>query len=264
MKRLLLVAIAVVAAFAARPATSADLPMAPVYQPPPPIVPVYSWTGCYLGGTVGTGWSSWSYSNPTDNLPVPGLRGDILANDVVAGGQVGCDYQAGEFVFGVQGMGDWTQMKGRFFDAVTGQFQETAQARWFATATGRIGYTITPPTLIYVKGGAAWVRNQYEDTFDFASSGAIPGCVGTGCNTLNGTTSITQLGWTVGIGLEYMLSPNWSVFVEYNYMNFGNPSVNLPGLAGPNAWSISQHIQTIVAGVNLRFNFGGAPVAARY
>ena len=65
-------------------------------------------------------------------------------------------------------------MKGRFFDAVTGQFQETAQARWFATATGRIGYTITPPTLIYVKGGAAWVRNQYEDTFDFASSGAIP------------------------------------------------------------------------------------------
>ena len=73
-----------------------------------------------------------------------------MANDVVAGGQVGCDYQAGEFVFGVQGMGDWTQMKGRFFDAVTGQFQETAQARWFATATGRIGYTITPPTLIYV------------------------------------------------------------------------------------------------------------------
>ena len=142
---------------------SADLPMAPVYQPPPPIVPVYSWTGCYLGGTVGTGWSTWNYSNPTDNLPVPGVRGDILANDVVAGGQVGCDYQAGEFVFGVQGMGDWTQMKGRFFDAVTGQFRETAQARWFATATGRIGYTITPPTLIYVKGGAAWVRNQYQD-----------------------------------------------------------------------------------------------------
>jgi opacity protein-like surface antigen len=73
MKRLLLAAIAVVAAFAARPATSADLPMAPVYQPPPPIVPVYSWTGCYLGGTVGTGWSSWNYSNPTDNLPVPGV-----------------------------------------------------------------------------------------------------------------------------------------------------------------------------------------------
>ena len=49
MKRLLLVAIAVIAAFAARPAMSADLPMAPVYQPPPPILPVYSWTGCYLG-----------------------------------------------------------------------------------------------------------------------------------------------------------------------------------------------------------------------
>ena len=59
-----------------------------------------------------------------------------------------------------------------------------------------------------------------------------------------------------------MLSPNWSVFVEYNYMNFGNPSVNLPGLrwAALTHCNISQHIQTIVAGVNLRFNFGGAPV----
>ena len=42
MKKLLLAAIAAVVVFAARPAVSADLPMAPVYQPPPPIVPVYS------------------------------------------------------------------------------------------------------------------------------------------------------------------------------------------------------------------------------
>ena len=49
MNRLLLVAIAAVAAFAARPAMSADLPMAPVYQPPPPIVPVYSLDRVLLG-----------------------------------------------------------------------------------------------------------------------------------------------------------------------------------------------------------------------
>lgn len=97
MKRLLLVAIALVAAFAVRPAMSADLPMAPVYKTPPAIVPVYSWTGCYLGGNVGTGWSSWTYSNPTDNPTVPGERGTILGNNVVAGGQVGCDYQGGAY-----------------------------------------------------------------------------------------------------------------------------------------------------------------------
>jgi hypothetical protein len=147
MKKLLL-AIALVAMFAARPAMSADLEPAPVYQPLPPIVPVYSWTGCYLGGNVGTGWSTWTYSNPTDNPTRPGERGAILGNDVVAGGQVGCDYQGGAWVFGVQGMGDWTQIKGRFFDSTTGAFDESAQARWFATATGRIGVTMTPQALL--------------------------------------------------------------------------------------------------------------------
>ena len=78
MKRLLLVAFALAALFAARPAMSADLEPAPVYQPPPPVVPVYSWTGCYLGGNVWTGWSTWTYSNPTDNPTRPGERGAIL------------------------------------------------------------------------------------------------------------------------------------------------------------------------------------------
>jgi outer membrane immunogenic protein len=241
MKRLLLVAFAIAAVFAARPATSADLETAPVYQPLPPIVPVYSWTGCYLGGNVGTGWSTWTYSNPTDNPTRPGERGAILGNDVVAGGQVGCDYQGGAWVFGVQGMGDWTQIKGRFFDSTTGAFDESAQARWFATATGRVGVTMTPQALLYAKGGAAWVNNRYQDI----QTGAFCGFGSLGCNQVDATTTTTRLGWTVGIGAEYMFAPNWSVFVEYDYMNFGNPSVNFTFPSGnSNAFNISQHIQT--------------------
>jgi outer membrane immunogenic protein len=206
VKRLLLVAFAQAAVFAARPAMSADLEPAPVYQPPPPVVPVYSWTGCYLGGNVGTGWSTWTYSNPTDNPTRPGERGAILGNDVVAGGQVGCDYQGGAWVFGVQGMGDWTQIKGRFFDSTTGAFDESAQARWFATATGRIGVTMTPQALLYAKGGAAWVNNRYQDI----QTGAFCGFGSLGCNQVDATTTTTRLGWTVGIGAEYMFAPNWS------------------------------------------------------
>jgi opacity protein-like surface antigen len=52
-------------------------------------------------------------------------------------------------------MFDWSpHLEGRFFDAVTNQLNEFAQARWFATATGRIGYTVTPQALVYAKGGA--------------------------------------------------------------------------------------------------------------
>ena len=176
---------------------------------------------------------------------------------------MGCDYQASaNWVLGIQGMFDWAaQMKGRFFDSVTQNFDETAQARWFATATARIGYTITPATLIYAKGGAAWVRNAYEDIEVFHLCGF-------NCNNLDSLPSVTQLGWTVGIGAEYMFTPNWSVFVEANYLNFGTASVTFalpPAIQPPatNTWHISQHIETIVAGVNYRFNFGGAPIVTK-
>ena len=163
MKKLLWVVIAV--ALATGPAMAADLEPA-VFQhpaPPPLLVPAYTWTGCYLGGNAGSGWSTWTYSNATDNPAVPGDRGDILANNFVAGGQVGCDYQSGGLVLGVQGQFDWTQIKGKFHDAVTGVFDETAEARWYATATGRVGYAMTPSALFYAKGGVAWINNRYQD-----------------------------------------------------------------------------------------------------
>jgi outer membrane immunogenic protein len=105
-------------------------------------------------------------------------------------------------------MGDWTQIKGRFFDSTTGAFDESAQARWFATATGRIGVTMTPQALLYAKGGAAWVNNRYQDI----QTGAFCGFGSPGCNQVDATTTTTRLGWTVGIGAEYMFAPNWSVF----------------------------------------------------
>ena len=270
MKKFWLV-VAALAALAASPAMAADLGPAVFQQPPPPIiVPTMTWTGCYLGGSGGAGFSTWTFSNPTDNPTVPGDRGYLQTTDVVAGAQVGCDYQSGEFVFGFQGMGDWSpSLKGRFFDATTASFDISAQARWFATATGRIGVAATPQTLVYAKGGAAWVNNQYQNN----GVAALCNFSFTGCNDLVANTTTTQIGWTVGFGAEYMFAPNWSVFVEYNYMNFGNPSVGFnvtcPASVAPpcvptNAFQVSQHIQTILLGVNFRFSLAPAPVVARY
>jgi outer membrane immunogenic protein len=259
MKKLLRVVIAL-AAFATAPAMSADLEPS-VFQhpaPPPVLIATATWTGCYLGGNAGFGWSNWTYSNASDNPTVPGERGNILANDVVAGGQVGCDYQSGGLVLGVQGLFDWAQMKGRFHDAVTGIFDETAQSRWFGTATGRVGYAATPTSLFYAKGGAAWINNKYQD---IGVAGSFI-CGGGPCNTVDSSPTSTRLGWTVGLGFEYMLSPNWSVFVEYDYMNFGNPTISFPGTVPVNSFQIAQHVQTVMIGLNLRLNLGPAPVVA--
>jgi outer membrane immunogenic protein len=261
MKKLLCMIIAV-GALATGPAMAADLEPS-VFQhpaPPPLLVPAYTWTGCYLGGNAGSGWSTWTYSNPTDQPAIPGDRGDILANNFVAGGQVGCDYQSGGVVLGVQGQFDWTQMKGRFHDAVTGIFDETAEARWYATATGRVGYAMTPSSLFYAKGGVAWINNRYQD---IGVAGSFV-CGGGACNTVDSSPTSTRLGWTVGLGFEYMLGPNWSVFLEYDYLNFGTASIGPLGTSPPNTFQIAQHVQTVMLGLNFRLNLGGAPVVARY
>jgi outer membrane immunogenic protein len=91
----------------------------------------------------------------------------------------------------------------------------------------------------------------------------------TGCNNIEANTNTTQLGWTVGVGLEYMFAPNWSVFLEYDYLNFGTASVSFSFPAGSvppnNTFQITQHIQAVMFGLNYRFSFAPAPVvAAKY
>ena len=61
-----------------------------------------------------------------------------------------------------------------------------------------------------------------------------------------------------------MLGPNWSVFLEYDYLDFGTANVGFPGTIPVNSFQIAQHVQTVMLGLNFRLNFGGGPVVARY
>src|SRR5262245_51780962 len=110
---LLTCAVAALAAFAGT-ATAADLrPRAPApYQPPPP--PVFTWTGCYIGGNIGGGWASKSSTDAAGAVTgvVGADLGSHTADGFIGGGQVGCDYQAGFWVVGVQGVFEGSDMKG--------------------------------------------------------------------------------------------------------------------------------------------------------
>jgi len=206
-----------VIALAAGQASAADLrfpPPGPGYLPPaylPPALP--RWTGCYVGGNVGGAWANIDESSA--------VGGTVSANPagVAGGGQIGCDIQFDQWVFGIRDMLDATNLR-----ASTNFPAGSANGRinWFDTLTAREGYLVQPNVLLYGQGGAAWSSTSVT-VFNTAG-------------TQIGSFSNSNQGWTLGGGAEWMFAPHWSVFAEYNFMGFGG-----------------SNIQDVAAGVNYKF-----------
>jgi outer membrane immunogenic protein len=246
-------------------AVAAD--MAPRYTkaPPAPVV-VYSWTGCYIGGNIGGGWERTrqtqvaSVSNPAGVVtPLNVDFGSSTGSDFVGGGQIGCDYQfANNWVIGVQGKYDYARLDGSHIIPPFPTFNSNVRVKDLWTATGRLGYLFTPQLLGYVKGGGAWT------SVDYVINGTVPVFF----NSEN-AFGVNRSGWTVGAGLEWMFAPGWSVFGEFNYMDFGNKDVRFrTGTGGiptdPNdVLRTKLEVEQLLVGVNYKFNFGG-PVVAKF
>jgi outer membrane immunogenic protein len=245
------------AAVAPAPSRAADMPLAMPYAPVAP--PLYSWTACYGGFNIGGGGAKKSFTDVNGFFSVPpgGDLGSHTAKGVVGGGQAGCDYQAGLFVFGVQGLFDASGMKGSNFLPnplpVVGPpflFAATSSSfvQWFATATARAGVLAAPTLLLYAKGGGAWAHDVLNVSI---FNSALPSANG----------SATPSGWTAGLGLEWaFFGGNFTAFAEYDYLSFGTTRVNYtlvttPGLTVP--LDMKQSVNLFLFGINYRFGVGG-------
>jgi outer membrane immunogenic protein len=256
MKHLFIASVALLALAAAGPAGAADMrARAPVYKAPAPIV-TYNWTGCYVGVNVGYGWARKQWSDGGVEFA------SHSADGVVGGGQIGCDYQTGPWVFGIQGMFDWSGMKGeshKVVGALGPDIIDRTRVSWLAMVTGRIGYAVQPMTLLYVKGGAAWVRDKHDEC-------CLP--PGPPVPFDDGFVSLTRSGGTVGAGFEHMFQHNWSFFVEYDYIGLGTRAVTFtptPPTTAPFIYDIRQNVHTVLVGLNYRFgDLGKGPMVARY
>jgi outer membrane immunogenic protein len=252
MRTVLLATAALIAL--AGPALSADL-RAPVYKASPPIVSAWSWTGCYLGGHADGLWAKserWIVRTPGGLFEGQSL-GAHDVNGWLGGVQGGCDYQfAGGFVIGLQGDYAWTNSEGSHDSALEIGVAYHSKVKSLASVTGRVGYA-WDRFLGYVRGGAAWERDDYWATTIILGTAY--------------TASETRSGWSIGVGGEYAFTSFVSGFVEYNYYDFGSRSIALtPQIVGlgPAFVEIKETKSVVRAGLNVRFGGYVPPVAAKY
>ncbi len=226
-------------------ALAADLPPSLPPRAPaayvPPVLPVYNWADVYVGINGGWGWGNAKFTANT-MTPVGTISGTPHDNGGVVGGTLGANFQAGAFVFGVEGDWDWSGINTGTTTSIC-NFSGNCQTgnNWLATARGHVGYT-ADRVLFYATAGGAFANVQ---------------------TNFNGvTTTHTQSGWTAGAGLEWAFADNWTAKVEYLYVNLGNGSVNCvnttcTGFNGGNPLPVSVSLteNLVRAGVNFKFSF---------
>jgi outer membrane immunogenic protein len=216
-------------------ASAADLVRAPaaVAPVPTPVVPVYNWTGFYIGFNAGGSIGSDANSTAVSVFPPTAINNPVVSSDVrralpggIAGGQIGYNWQLGpSWVFGVEGDWQWSSQRntsnftGQDFGSllITGSYAEEEKINSIATARARFGWA-RDGFLWYVTGGGAWA--ELKDDYTLTSS--LPAAIFPSPIGIN--LSATKSGWTIGGGVETHLGGNWTAKVEYLFVDLGSVS----------------------------------------
>jgi outer membrane immunogenic protein len=214
MRKLLLSAAATM--LIAGPASAADLAV----KAPPPGGPAYiasPWDGLYVGGNVGYGETSFEATATGF-----GTLASVHGNGVVGGFQAGYNKQYGTFVLGLETDFDLTSIKNTTAGVDT-------KLPWFGTTRTRLGFLVNPTLLFYGTGGVAYGRVEES----------VPGA----------SVKVPGVGWAAGAGIQYALTPQWSIGAEYLHVELDGPSANVGGI------SIDTKAKTDLGRATLNYKF---------
>jgi outer membrane immunogenic protein len=184
------------AAAAAVPgAQAADMPIkAPQYVPP-----AASWAGWYIGAHAGAAWQQ----TQTDGYC---FGCSFSKTNFIGGGQLGYNWQHGNFVFGLEGDISGLTGKNRLSD---GYSTFSSSIRWLSTFRGRFGLAVGD-TMAYATAGLAVGGVKNEISFPGYSAAS---------------SDRTRVGWAVGGGVEHMLNRNWTIGLEGLFVDLGKSTI---------------------------------------
>jgi outer membrane immunogenic protein len=177
----------------------------------------YNWTGGYIGGQLGYGWSNtatgethmYQDAEGTDEYsgsPLPGFS--YPGNGFLGGGEIGANWTAGPMVLGLVGDLSAAGIRGTYADDDLG-FATDTTINWLGTARVNVG-TPMGNWLLYGTGGLAFggVTAGLHDTYDD--------------DVVNSSATSTNVGWTIGAGIATGLSSHWVLKAEYLYVDLGS------------------------------------------
>ena len=295
-----------------------------VKAPPPPPVAAFSWAGFYVGGNLGYSWgesrNDWNIVNPNTAIdPLSGVcrpAGFALClnsadkarlEGVIGGLQAGYNWVSGKYLLGIEGDVQYSGQKAdqvfnRTFEsgatlngnpfpgAISATYSESLQ--WRGTLRGRVGL-VSDRWAFYATGGLAVGEVKIDGSITGISNANVapPGCAPISgfaasviCPFGAFSNRETRVGWTLGGGIEGMISQRWSWKVEYLHVDLGKAETRFATMAG--CWgnyavvgntqnascstyaagrgSISSRITDEIVRVAINYHFEAAPVTAKY
>jgi outer membrane immunogenic protein len=278
LRRILLASVGAIALTGT--AFAADLPL----RAPPPVYvpPAFTWSGIYIGLTAG--YAQGFHNSYTDEGPFLDTNTSASYNrqsqGFIGGGTLGINWQVGSLVYGLEtdfsGLTN-SKTEHRVFDFGGGvptnivTDNNNARINFLGTVRGRLGLAVDR-TLLYFTAGFAYAGVHNSNSFT-----GVFGPPATGFSDVESasfSSGTTRVGWVVGTGLEYAITPNWTVKGEALYANLGASTSferSFDSFTGgpfnlfPNTAHFDTGVAIIRAGVNYKFDWlTPAPVVAKY
>jgi outer membrane immunogenic protein len=233
-------------------ASAADLPVRTYSKAPSlPVVAAYDWSGFYIGvnGGGGGGQNCFHYIRVDGGCHNP--------HGGLAGGQVGYNWQLSNVVLGLEFSGDWADLTGSHVRPFGPWGTMHSHVSGIYMGTARAGYA-WDRTLLYIKGGVAWVDADYHLTCNGVVGGGI--CLPVGATAER--SSVTRIGGVVGAGLEYAVSKNLILGVEGDYLPLGTRTETFDeppgyacgaGVGQPCPIAVKQNLWTVAGRLSWKF-----------
>jgi outer membrane immunogenic protein len=265
-----------IAALSGPPAMAADMAVkAPSLVP----APVYNWTGFYIGGNAGYGWTGGQSYPLTGTQSVPPTAGaglltlqqfgaypltsNLGQRGAIGGVQAGFNWQFNSLVTGIETDFDFSGIKGSTSSLTSTTFVGGGLAgaasnisrslRELGTTRLRVGWAIDR-TLLFASGGLAYGRNQLAYAAQAFAAGVMPlTSEGAGSSS----TAAWQAGWTLGAGAEFAPWDHWLIRAEYLYYDLGTQSTTIVAPIGNEIWTgtttVRNNGQIVRAGLSYKF-----------